>query len=248
MNGVRAILVAFGFLTRVPVPLREVRPADLGRSLAFFPLVGLALGLALAGSARLLGARLPAGVEAVLLAAILAIVTGGLHQDGLADVVDGLSGCGGDRARALEIMRDSRIGAHGAVAIVLVLAAKIAALAEVARTCEEWPLVLFPLAARWAVTPLVVFFPYAREEGLGRSFKDNASALEVVFATGIAWSAIGWVGQRAVAPAVAAVGTALAVAAYVRWKLGGLTGDVYGAAIELAEVAFLVAVAGAGQR
>ena len=99
--------------------------------MAFFPLVGLVLGLALDGRGRRSPAAWVAVVVAVLLAALLAALTGGLHLDGFADVFDALGGGRGDRARMLEIMRDSRIGAHGAAALALLLIAKVAALAQV---------------------------------------------------------------------------------------------------------------------
>ena len=248
MNAIRALLVAFGFLTRFPVPTGEVREKDLGRSLAFFPLVGLALGLILAGSERLLAQKLPASVSAVGIVALLALLTAGLHLDGLGDVVDGLSGSKGDRSRALEIMKDGSVGAHGAVAIVLVLAAKIAAVFElVSRHGDGRLLVAFPLAARWAVAPLIIIFPYLRPEGLGSAFKANAGVLELAIATVLAAGGLAWLGERSFVPALAAAGTALGAGLYVRFRLGGLTGDAYGAAIELAEVAFLVtAVASLG--
>ena len=92
-------------------------------------------------------------------------MTGGLHLDGVADVFDGLGGGHGDRERILRIMRDSRIGAHGATALVLVLAVKVAALAELLGRGALWPLVVAPAVARFAVVPLIVLLPYARRGG-----------------------------------------------------------------------------------
>ena len=113
---------------------------------------------------------------AVLLAALLAALTGGLHLDGVADVFDALGGGRGDRARMLEIMRDSRIGAHGAAALTLLLIAKVAALAQVAERRDLLALLAFPTIARWLAALLVVFFPYVRAEGLGRAFNGEARA------------------------------------------------------------------------
>src|SRR5581483_615259 len=122
----RPALAAFTFLTRLPLRTGVAAggagvdmAADLGRSLPYFPVVGAVLGGALVGAGRLLEGRLPAGLTAVLLVALLALLTGGLHLDGLADLFDALGGGRGDRARMLDIMRDSRIGAHGAVALCL---------------------------------------------------------------------------------------------------------------------------------
>src|SRR5262249_40082429 len=128
MNPVRSFLVAVSFLTIVPVKAGVVGSAELSRSLAFFPLVGLLLGVVLAGMAWLIPPGATAGLVGVGLTALLAVLTGGFHLDGLADVFDGLGGGRGDRERMLAIMKDSRIGAHGAAALVLVLMGKAFAL------------------------------------------------------------------------------------------------------------------------
>jgi len=129
----KALVAAFAFLTRLPVWRGPLRDEDLGRSVSFFPLVGLVLGLGVTGLAAAVQGHLPPGLIAILLAALLAGLTGGLHLDGVADVFDALGGGRRDRARMLEIMRDSRIGAHGAAALILVLLAKVTALAQVRR-------------------------------------------------------------------------------------------------------------------
>ena len=147
---------------------------DLGRSVSFFPLVGLVLGFALTGLAAALAGSVAPWLVAVLLAALLAVLTGGLHLDGFADVFDALGGGRGDRARMLEIMRDSRIGAHGAAALTLLLIAKVAALAQLVERRDLLSLLAFPTIARWLVALLVVLFPYVRAEGLGRAFSGEA--------------------------------------------------------------------------
>lgn len=241
MSALRPFLVALTFLTRAPVRLGSVTEADLGRSVAWFPAVGLVIGLGLAGIAWLGRGWMAAEPCAVVLVAAQALATGGLHIDGLADVFDGLGGGRGDRARTLDIMRDSRIGALGATAVVLALLGKVVALAGLLRADTTWPLPLFPAAARWATTPLVILFPYARKEGLGRPFHEGGRASRLVIATltlGIPVVALGW---RALLPVGAAAVAAAIIAISVLRRLGGLTGDVYGAAIELGEVAFLLA-------
>jgi adenosylcobinamide-GDP ribazoletransferase len=235
------VLAAFSFLTRLPVPAVPTRDEQLGRSVAFYPLVGLALGLAAGGLTSVLAASTAPLVAATLGAGALAALTGGLHLDGLADLFDGLGGGRGDRARILAIMRDGRIGAHGATALVLVLIAKVAAMAELAARGSFVPLVLFPCLGRWAVTPLVAFLPYARPEGIGRAFVGHAGVREVGIATATAFLAVGLSGGTLAVPGLAAAVTAGLFGVAIARKLGGLTGDVYGAAIELAEVAFLVA-------
>jgi adenosylcobinamide-GDP ribazoletransferase len=186
---------------------------------------------------------LPPSVTAVGLVALLAAVTGGLHLDGLADVFDGLSGGHGDRTRMLTIMRDSRIGAHGALALLLIVLAKVFALSALVQRRSPWAILLFPAVARWSVVLLIVAFPYVRDEGLGRRFKDQGSAIEFVWATAFTAVLVFGAGARALAPTAVALAAALGFGFWMRRRLGGLTGDAYGAAIELAEVVFVAAAA-----
>ncbi|HYD41278.1 MAG TPA: adenosylcobinamide-GDP ribazoletransferase [Anaeromyxobacter sp.] len=242
----RHLAAALRFLTRLPVPGPPLDARDLGRALAFFPVAGAALGALVAGTGWLLAPRLAPGVLAVLLVALLAALSGGLHLDGLADVADGLGGGHGDRARTLAIMRDSRIGAFGAAALVLLLLVKVAAVAELlGRGGAEWALLCAPVLGRTAAVPLVVLFPYARPEGLGRAFHEGGGPRELLVAGGLCLvtlcaAAATAAGLRAFLPAAAGLGAAVLVALACRRRLGGLTGDVYGAAIELAEAAFLL--------
>jgi adenosylcobinamide-GDP ribazoletransferase len=241
----RPLAIAFGFLTRVPLATGAALPRDLGRAITWFPAVGAALGAVLVAAHRLVhgpSGGLSAGLAALGLVALHAGLTGGLHLDGVADVFDALGGGRGDRDRMLAILRDSRIGAHGAAALVLLVVAKVLAVAELIDRLRPagWALYAAPVAARWAVVPLVVAFPYARRDGLGKPFQAHAGAVQLAGATLVALAALGWLGGRALVPALSALLAALAIAAWLHRRLGGLTGDVYGAAIEAAELAFLV--------
>ena len=236
----KPVVAAFAFLTRLPVWRGPLRDVDLGRSVSFFPLVGLVLGFVLTGVAAALAGSVAPWLVAVLLAVLLAGLTGGLHLDGFADVFDALGGGRGDRARMLEIMRDSRIGAHGAAALNLLLIAKVAALAQAVERRDLLSLLAFPTIARWLAALLVVLFPYARAEGVGRAFSGEAGRLQAAIATVIAVVTLAALGAPLLLPAL---GTAVVVLAFAFWlhrRLGGLTGDVYGAAIELGEVSMLV--------
>ncbi len=235
----RSFVAAFAFLTRLPVGGGPLRDADLGRSVAFFPIVGLVLGLVLTGLASLLGGVLPTTLAAVILVALLAALTGGLHLDGVADVFDALGGGRGDRQRMLAIMRDSRIGAHGAAALCLLLIAKTFAVANALEHRDLLALLMFPMLGRWAVTPTIVLHPYARQEGLGRAFHGEARLPQVATATIFVVAAVAAFGLRFFTPAAGALFAAMLFAFWLRWRLGGLTGDVYGATIELAEVVAL---------
>jgi adenosylcobinamide-GDP ribazoletransferase len=235
----KALVAAFAFLTRLPVWRGPLRDVDLGRSVSFFPLVGLVLGFALTGLAAALVGNVAPWLVAVLLAALLAALTGGLHLDGFADVFDALGGGRRDRARMLEIMRDSRIGAHGAAALTLLLIAKVAALAQLAERRDLLALLAFPAVARWLAAPLIVLFPYVRAEGLGRAFNGEAGRVQVAVATAITVVVVGVLGTQLILPALGAAAAVLAFAFWLHRRLGGLTGDVYGAAIELGEVVML---------
>jgi adenosylcobinamide-GDP ribazoletransferase len=237
---VRVPVAAVAFLTRVPVGrFVHVSGADVGRSAPLFPLVGGGVGALSGLVADALAGALPALAAGALAVALAALLTGALHLDALADSADAL---GGDsRARALEIMRDHAVGAFGATALILVIVLDAAVLGELGAGDDA---ALAGLAAgaagRAAMLPLALALPYARPgEGQGRTLEEVG-----------AWSAIAGLvvalllALPAGAAGLAAAGAAGAVAAvlaveYKRW-LGGVTGDLLGAAAKLAETAALV--------
>jgi cobalamin 5'-phosphate synthase/cobalamin synthase len=237
-------LAALQFLTVLP-PLvrRPFTPAELGRAVGWFPLVGALVGVGLVGADSALELLFPAGVTAALVLAVWALATGALHLDGFLDCCDGLFGGRTAEAR-LRIMRDERVGAFAVVGAVLLLLVKYSCLAALASRAVA--LVVAPTVARWGMALAVVAFPYARPEGVGRWMKDHAgwpqAALATVLALAVATLAGGWLGLAAVALAgVAAVLGAL----FVLRRLPGLTGDVYGALGEVLEaLTLLVFVAG----
>jgi len=235
----RPARLALGLLTRVPVDVGEVEPAELGAAVGYFAAVGALLGAGLVAAAELLGAALPAPVVAVLLVAALAAVTGGLHLDGVADVFDGLGGGRGDRQRALDIMKDPRVGAHGVVAVTLVVLAKVCALSFLlpGGLDHVW---VFPIAGRAAATVAVVVFPSARADGLGAAFAAHAGAPERNLAFATLAVAMAVFGFDVALPAALALAVGVGLASAATRRLGGLTGDVYGAIIELAELAYLI--------
>ena len=236
-----SLRLAFAFLTRIPVPIGTVSPPQLGAAVAFFPLVGAVLGGLQLLALLLLPDDLDPALIGVVLVALGAAVTGALHLDGLADVFDGLGGGRGDSRRMLEIMRDPRIGAHGATALVLVLLAKVYASGGLAARGLPAGLFLAPVCARLAAAVLIRGFPYARAEGAGRSFRDHAHWQHVAIAAGTTLIAIFAAGWQLVAAAAFGFALAAVVAFWVHWRARGLTGDVYGAAIELCEVGVLIA-------
>ena len=244
MKPLRALLAAIGFLTRLPLGRSlSFAPEELGRALYFFPLVGALLGVLLLAAERALHGAFSPELIALLLTALLAALTGGLHLDGLADVCDGLAGGRGDRARTLEIMRDSRIGALGAVALVLLLLAKVLATRDALLLGPGCAWLVYPVVARAAVVPLIVWLPYARASGLGSAFHDHGKLAHVLSAACLTGALVAVLGPRIAAAALVALAVAGLVGLGLRRRLGGLTGDVYGAAIELGELAFLLACA-----
>jgi len=239
--AIRGLVTAVRFLTIVPVPGRALEGADaLGRAAAWFPLVGLALG----GLLWLLNGALTRLVEPSLSGVFVLmawkLLTGGIHLDGLADSLDGLAGK--DRAERLAIMRDGRIGTYGALGLVFVLLTAYAVLANLVVSTFRAPgLVLAPAVGRLGPLLLARTFLPAAGGGSGAAF------MGVVSWKALALGAIP-VGAASVALSgawgllIAAVGLAVAWAAagFFSRRLGGLTGDVLGAAVELAELAVLV--------
>ena len=249
----RQLTLAVTFLTGIPLKVEgDVSPADLWRSMGWHPLVGLALGAAAWGMYAGLLELLPSLVAAVLVVLLLEAVTRGLHMDGLMDTADGVLS-GAPRERALEIMKDSSVGAMGVVAAVLIVLLKVAALGALARADAAAPLLAGWAAARALPALDVYAWPYARAAGTGEAFTRERTPGPVVMAAGLL--AVGLAATALVtlavdgagawyaglAVAVVAMVVALVVQAAVAKRLGGLTGDVYGMGIELAETAALVA-------
>lgn len=239
-----AFLAALGFLTIAPVPASAASASRLGAARGFFPLVGLLLGLALAGVDAGLRAILPVSIVSALLVLLLVLMTRGLHLDGLADTADGVMG-GHTRERRLEIMRDPHVGAFGVGVTVCVVLLKWAALASLAGPSRFWVIALFPVLSRWAMMLALSAFQYARSQGLGTAFQNERPALGVGLATATAsgaaflmatWGGLVMLGAAYVAAVV--LGAALAR------LLGGLTGDTYGAINEVTEVAALMVAVG----
>ena len=235
----RSLATAVVFLTRVPVRA-DVDPEDgLRDATAWFPLVGAGVGVAAAimfGGAHAVWGPGPAAVLAVVTAVA---VTGAFHEDGLADAFDGLWG-GWDPERRLAIMRDSRLGTYGAAALVLSLGLRVSLLAGLTPLDAARALVVSHTVGRATVLPLVRWYPAARHSGQGARVADPArgwgllTAALTVLVVGAA--AIGaWV-----IPAMA-VGTAAAwaMAGIADRRLGGITGDVLGAANQMAHLAVL---------
>jgi adenosylcobinamide-GDP ribazoletransferase len=239
---VRALLVACRYLTTLPLP-RGTGGGDLGRAAAWFPAIGLLLGLLLAAGGLVAERALPPLVGAVLLVALWAVLTGGLHLDGLADAADGL-GAGWTPEERLAIMRDARTGAYGATAIGLVLAAKVAALASLPADLVWRGLLVAPVLGRLGPVLLARACPPARGEGAGHAFALTVTPAALTGAAAIAAAATLMVAGPWGAMLLALIGAGtLGFGLYLRVRLGGVTGDCLGALVEGSEAGVLVALA-----
>lgn len=244
-----SFLTALEFLTRLSV--RRTPRGDLdqiARSRMWFPAIGLLIGAILAGFDRLAMKALPAESVDVLLVVLLALITGGLHLDGLADAADGLFG-GYTPERRLEIMRDVHAGSFAVIAIVSALALKWAGLAALPPSVRVETLLVTPCAARFAVLVGIMAFPYARIEGMGASQPGHASGAALALGSATATvAAVLLLGIGGVYLLALAIGVALSVGLVAKRMVGGMTGDLYGATVEIAEIALLLFIAAFANR
>ena len=225
-------LTVLGLLTIIPVRYRE--PISAG-AYAYFPFVGLLVGLFLTGANFLLRAVFPNYVAAALLLALWVIVSGALHLDAFADACDGLFAAT-TREHRLEILRDVHLGAFGAVGLMLLLIAKFAAIASATAFA---PLLLAPILGRWAMV-FAATFPLARSEGMAALFRARLTRRIVFVATVFAVLGCAFFGAFGLAAFVATFVVALLVVRLALNRLGGLTGDIYGMICESVEAGVLV--------
>jgi adenosylcobinamide-GDP ribazoletransferase len=233
---------AVRLLTRLPLPASV--PDDAGSiaaSVPYFPLVGLAIGAALALLDALLRPVLQRGVVDALLLVALAAITGGFHLDGLMDSADGLLSSAAPERR-LEIMRDSHVGAFGVAALALALLVQFAALGALPAEGRAATLLLFGLASRWGIVVMAAAVPYPRPSGMGKAIRAGAGPPVLVtsslLAALLAWAVAGTAGL--VLLLLAAVGF-LSLGTWSTRQIGGATGDVYGAGVVLSETLVLLA-------
>lgn len=234
-------LIAVQFLTRLPVARGGWSPQDVGRSLAYYPAVGLLLGIVLAALAWLLGDARSTVAAAVILA-VWVLATGALHLDGLADSADAWLGGFGDRQRTLAIMKDPHRGAAAIVAVALVLIVKFAAL-EALLHAQAWPaLLVAPLLGRASAPLLFLTTDYVRPGGLGSAMAEHLPRAAATWAVAVA-AVITIIPPGGIAMLLAGAIAFAGLRALMVKRIGGATGDTAGAAVELTEAAALVAAA-----
>ena len=236
------LVVAARYLTIVPIPgPTSGRPDALGRAAAWFPVIGLGIGVFLVAVERLTEVLFPSLLAGLLTVTAWKLVTGGLHLDGLADCLDGLGGR--DAEQRLAIMRDSRIGAFGAIGLILFLLLEIGAVVELPPGIRPRALLVVPVVARATPPLLALLFPAAKTEGFGAAFGaslgGHAAPIALAIALLVSATALRSLGVLVLAVSLL---SAVAVARFVATRVAGITGDVLGAAIEIAELAGLLTV------
>ena len=232
-------LVAVQFLTRLPVRRQDDLPADsLGKAAVFFPLIGLALGAGGAALNHLLSPYSSRSVVAVFVLIYVVAVTGGLHEDGLADSADGFGG-GWRKEEILAIMRDSRIGSFGAIAVALGLLARFACLGSLPVRDFDRFFLAGQVLNRWTALPLGFFLRSARDDsGQGALVAQKVSGAALGIGTALAAAIVVFaLGPKAVWAILAAITVTALTGFYYQDRIGGVTGDCMGATNQMAEVA-----------
>lgn len=234
----RSLRHAFGFLTILPVTSPGETPTSTAR--AWFPLVGLALGAVLVGLDAAAREGLPAIVVGALLVAALLILTRALHTEGFLDCCDGLFG-GYTREDRLRILRDTHVGAFAVIGGAALIVAKWSLMASTPDAARIGLLLVFPCLSRFGMLATMAAFPYVRKQGLGSSFQEGEHWWQIGVGLVIAALAAGlFLGPGGIVLLGAVTLVALGLGRWMSSKLGGMTGDTYGAVNELGEVSVLI--------
>lgn len=229
---------AWQFLTIFPG--LKYRPEELSRSAGYFPLIGLILGLILAGLDWGLRLILPGIVVNILLVSALLFMTRAIHFEGLLDTFDGL-GKPGESQERLRAMSDSRIGALGVTGGCLLLLLRYACLFHLTGNSRVLGLILMPVIGRWALTYAIFSFPAAKREGMGWLFKQGTGRKEFALSSFLTLAvSLALLGLRGLILLLSALLVSTVASIYFRKVFGGHTGDTYGALSELTEVSFLL--------
>lgn len=237
-----AFMTALSFLTRIPIPSGPGKDSNsLSQSIVFFPFVGGIIGLINAVVYMALAPFLPIRVLAVFVIAVPIFTSGAIHFDGLLDTCDGIFS-GRPRDRMLEIMRDSRVGSMGVMAGILNILLRYSVIVELPADVIPALIIAQAVCGRWIMAGAVHIFPYARREGgLGEGFNQGKKNLYVILSTLMAGVIIfAASGITGLIIALGAGTASLLAAMWLAAKLGGLTGDVYGALNEIGENIFLL--------
>ena len=235
---IRPLLTAIQFLTVIPFPKSFTGgEKELEKCMPFFPVVGLLIGIIIAAFDHVVGLIFPPLPASVMTVIAMTAISGGLHMDGLADTADGFFSAR-PRERVLEIMRDSRTGVMGVLAVVFVIVLKVSVLISLFPPLRPGIIVLMPLAGRCSFVVMMTALPYVRREGgLATAFGAGKSWLNVLWASAFllaaGWLAGHWMGLAA---SFSALLMAAMFSVYCFRKIGGYTGDTLGAGCEITEI------------
>lgn len=236
----KRLILMIQFLTRIPLPFNlNVNEEDFSEGVIYFPVVGLIIGGLSYLLMELLQYRLSEGIVAVMILLFQVFITGGLHLDGLADSFDGLYS-NRDKNRMLEIMKDSRVGSNGALALIMLMLVKFILLIEVINSYHVMTImILTPALARYTVIVASRFSNYAREKGMGNFFIGKTRTEHLVMGSIFVLAMTMLQAQSLIVMATMVV-FALLYSKHVTKKLGGMTGDTLGAMIEMSEILALL--------
>lgn len=234
------------FLTRIHIAKQsEWLPENFGRSVKYFPIIGAVLGIILVFIHHALteylpysGIFLPPHVLAILLIIFNILLTGGLTCDGFMDTMDGIFS-GRSKDRMLEIMKDSRVGANGVMAFVLLILLKWSLIMDIPLQGLPTALFMMPLVSRFAMVVGITAFPYARPDGIGKAFAQYAGKQTLYISSVLTLLLVIPLGKQAMVGLAAVLIVTALFSNYVKKQIGGLTGDVYGAVTEIAEIILL---------
>ena len=235
---VNELLLAFQFMTRIPISGLPRERHALAQAAKFFPVVGLGIGLIAVAIQRALAARVQPQVLTLVLIIYLVLITGALHEDGLADAADGFGG-GWTKEKILLIMRDSRIGSFGAVAITLSLLSRFILINSTSPARLPGFLVASSVLCRWTALPLGFWLPYAREDkGLGGAVAGQMPLSSLLWGTGFAVvSVVAALGSGSLSPWLITLLVTAASGLYFKRHIQGITGDCFGATNQITEIA-----------
>lgn len=229
------------FLTRLRVVKETCWTAEnFGASVKYFPVYGLIIGGLLAGGYYLCNLIFPPLVTAAILLLLEVFLTGGIHLDGFMDTMDGIFS-GRSPERILEIMKDSRVGAHSVIALGLLYLLKFSIYYEFPAVVLLPTLLIMPAIGRWAMLMGITAFPYARPEGMGKSFHQHAGKYALLIGTVFMLLIIVPFRLAGIIPLLLGAACAYLFCCKITRQLGGLTGDIYGAITELTQVVVLLA-------
>lgn len=235
-------LLSIQFLTIINIKDNITIYEDrLGKAVIFFPVVGVLIGLILIIISRSLSLWLPIALTDAFILIALLIITGGLHIDGFADTIDGFAG-GKDKEDILRIMKDSRIGTFGVAGLIMLLMTKYLAIQSLPIDSKYLILTVMPAFGRWSVLPMGFLFKYARTEGgTGKAFAEHIKLKEFIIGTVLSLIiVISLLGVKGFLMITVVFIVTLLIGRYSEGKINGITGDVFGATIEINELIILI--------